>query len=246
MPALVSRCNIGAPFARQQLGLVVVVALGLQGLLGRCLIAQPDSLAGTRLFPETMVPALERDSVKVLHARLATLLDAAMPMQGDDELHELKPTPLMFSRDARALWIELYNELERQQAGGQPLEAVRPWAGKAAEHAARIAGVVAAVEGHSEVTLDDMTAAAKVVDFYLGEHVRLMGASVEDRHLRRLTTLLDWMVEQRQPVRHKADILQRSPYGIRNLKAEGIKTLLDELQQRGYIRRRGDSWEVRP
>ena len=69
-------------------------------------------------------------------------------------------------------------------------------------------------------------AAAKVVDFYLGEHVRLMGASVEDRHLRRLTTLLDWMVEQRQPVRHKADILQRSPYGIRNLKAEGIKTML--------------------
>jgi hypothetical protein len=158
----------------------------------------------------------------------------------------LTPAPLQLSAAARSLWIEFYNEVERQQAPGQALEGVRPWASKAAEQAGRVAGVIACVEGHSEVTVEDMKAAVQVVDFYLGEHVRLMGASVEDRHLRQLTMLLTWMKEQGRPVKHKADLLQRSPYAIRNLKAEGIKALLDELQQRGYIRRSGDSWEVRP
>jgi len=33
---------------------------------------------------------------------------------------------------------------------------------------------------------------------------------------------------------------------VRDLKAGGINTLLDELARRGYIRRNGDAWEIRP
>jgi putative DNA primase/helicase len=217
-----------------------------QGLLARCLIAEPASLAGSRLFPENMVPATDRPEVKLFQQRIRTLVERALPQEDDAALHQLTPAPLQLSAAARSLWIEFYNEVERQQAPGQALEGVRPWASKAAEQAGRVAGVIACVEGHSEVTVEDMKAAVQVVDFYLGEHVRLMGASVEDRHLRQLTMLLTWMKEQGRPVKHKADLLQRSPYAIRSLKAEGIKALLDELQQRGYIRRSGDSWEVRP
>lgn len=217
-----------------------------QGLLARCLIAQPESLAGTRLFPENMVPAHERTSIQTFHQRIAELVEQALPQAGDGTENQLMPSPLLMHAEARDLWIEFYNEAERQQATGGMLEGVRPWASKAAEQAARIAAIVAVVEGHSEVTRDDMACAAKVVNFYLGEHVRLMGASVEDRHLRRLTLLLEWMRQLGRPAKHKADILQRAPYSIRNLKAEGMNTLLDELARRGYIRRKGDEWEVRP
>jgi hypothetical protein len=216
-----------------------------QGLLARCLIAQPESLAGTRLFPENMVPALERESIQMFHERIADLVGKALPQGESGTEHQLVPAPLHLDAEARALWIEFYNEAERQQATGGLLEGVRPWASKAAEQAARIAGIVAVVEGHSEVMHADMACGVKVANFYLGEHVRLMGASVEDRRLRLLSTLLVWLKDAGRPVKH-ADILQRSPRALRDRKAGGINALLDELARRGYVRRQGNEWEVRP
>ena len=43
----------------------------------------------------------------------------------------------------------------------------------------------------------------------------------------------------------KKDVLQKSPYALRKLKAEGLAPLIEELVTRGYIRDAGKSWEVR-
>jgi hypothetical protein len=92
---------------------------------------------------------------------------------------------------------------------------------------------------------DTMFGAIEVAGFYLGEHLRLMGQSVERLHHERLRTLLDFMQGRRPRVAH-ADVLQYVPRSLRKLKADGINPLLDELARRGYIRRDGDAWEVRP
>ena len=58
-----------------------------------------------------------------------------------------------------------------------------------------------------------------------------------------LRLLLAWM-QERGRVAHK-ELLQRAPNQVRVLRADGINPLLDELVQRGYIRRNRDAWEVR-
>lgn len=218
-----------------------------QGWIARCLMAAPLSIAGTRLFREGAQPGNERPEVRRFHARLAELLQTAPPLRADGDGCELQPRRLPMSDEARALWIEFYDECERQQAPGASLAGVKPWASKAAEHAARVAGVVTVAEDRHAAAIggETMAGAIAVAIFYLGEHVRLMGQSVARLRDERLRGVLAFLKERGPRVRH-ADVLQRVPRPLRSLKAEGLAALLDELERRGYVRRCGDLWELRP
>jgi len=216
-----------------------------QGLLARCLIAEPASLAGTRLYRGAKPNKAE--AVQKYHAALRELLShkSAVHEQGDG--FELLPRRITLSRDAEGLWIEFYNEIERQQGEGLELAGARAFASKTAEHAARIASVVevASDPNAQQVSEDTMAGAIEVTSFYMGEHLRLTGAGMEHGRLQLLHTLLDWLRKQHSPVK-AADVLQSSPRPVRALKAEGVKKLLDELVQRGYTRVADNGWDVRP
>ncbi|MCI1191605.1 DUF3987 domain-containing protein [Calidifontimicrobium sp. SYSU G02091] len=218
-----------------------------QGLIARCLIAAPRTLAGTRLFRDTTMPG-EVPAVAEYYDRLRALVNAPARLHPQGDGFELAPRHLPMTPRARALWIEFYNECERQQADGGTLAGVRPFASKVAEHAARIAGIIAIINDPDasaiEIEIDTMAGAIEVADFYLGEHVRLMGQSVERQRIERLRALVAWMRERGPFVPHR-DVLQASPRQVRLLKAEGIGNLMDELQRRDYVRRDGDRWEAR-
>ena len=179
------------------------------------------------------------------YAALRALLDTPLPVHTEGDGFELKPRLMSLDSGATAIWIEFYDEVEKQQADGAALAGVRAWASKAAEHAARIAAVITLMEDATaaEVPADAMEGAVAVVAFYLSEHVRLMGQSVEMLHLQRLRDLLAWLRGRGSKVKH-ADVLQLLPRDLRDLKAEGINQLLGELERRAYIRRSGDAWEV--
>lgn len=217
-----------------------------QGWIARSLIAAPVSLAGTRLFRDDQPDALTLPEVIRYHAAVNKLLNTAPPVHPDGDGLELVPRRLPLSAGARALWIEFYDEAERQQADDGELAGVRAWASKAAEHAARIAGVVAITAdiNAAEVPAHAMEGALSVASFYLSEHVRLMGQSQQRLSAGRLHTLVAWLHDRGARVRH-ADVLQRTPRALRDLKADGINALLSELERRAYIRRAGDDWEVR-
>ena len=159
---------------------------------------------------------------------------------------ELKPRDLHMGDDARDLWIAFYDEIERQQANGSELDGARPFASKAAEHAARIAGIITMVENPqaTHITGAAMDGAVQLTAFYLNEHLRLTGAGRQDRQEGALRTLLEWMQATGTTMAKKV-VLQKSPRAIRDLKAAGINPLLAELVQRGYIRDAGDAWEMR-
>jgi hypothetical protein len=216
-----------------------------QGLLARCLIAEPKTLAGTRLFKAGR-PA-EAPAVARYHDALRGMLERPprVCLRGDG--NELEPQALAFSSRAAALWVEFYNEVERQQAPGQALQHACAFASKAAEHAARIAAIVEAMTrpGASEIGEDATAGAVQIVGFYIGEHLRLTGASLENSRTNQLRMLSEWLAGQRQPVA-SASLLQYAPRALRSLKAEGLRSLLDELAQRGYVRPAGKAWEVRP
>lgn len=217
-----------------------------QGWIARCLIAQPATLAGSRLFRDGP-PAREHAAVLAYHDALRHLLGLKPRIDADGDGLALLPRVLTLDGEARELWRAFYDECERQQADGGLLAGVRPWASKAAEHAARVAGVITMLSDADARTVDGVTmdGALQVADFYLQEHVRLLGQSREQQHLQRLHGVLQWMRERGSLVKH-ADVLQFTPRPLRDLKAEGLGKLLAELAQRHYIRRNGDRWEVRP
>lgn len=215
-----------------------------QGLLARCLIAQPDTLAGHRPYRD--VNPQENPDVIAYNERIRALLSSAPTLWPEGDGYELKPRDLYLDTDARALWIAFYNEIERQQANGNELEGARPFASKAAEHAARIAGIITMVENPqaTHITSQAMDGAIQLTAFYLNEHLRLTGAGRQERQDGALRRLLEWLQERGTTVAKK-DVLQRTPRAIRDLKAAGINALLADLVQRSYIREAGDTWEIR-
>lgn len=215
-----------------------------QGFLARCLVSEPGSLAGTRMF-NAWNPA-DDSAVVEFHRAMRELFARPASVHELGDGYELNPRTITMSTEATSLWIEFYNAVEAEQATGAELQGARAFASKAAEHAARIAGVVEIVSDPdaSAVSESTMAGAIEVASFYTAEHVRLTGAGTEDRRTRLLRLLEAW-ISERGRVRHK-DLLQRCPNPARVLKAEGINPLLDELARRGYIRRSGESWEARP
>lgn len=216
-----------------------------QGLLARCLIAQPDTLAGSRLFNGRDPTA--SDAVRAYNVIVAEMLKRQPSTVDGGDGFELAPRGMVMAPDARNLWIEFYNAVELAQGPGKELEHARAFASKAAEHAARLAGVIQMSSNPDSgvVTVDAMDGGMRIAEFYLSEHVRLTGAGMQERGGMHLAMLLDWMQARGRSVAHR-DVLQRVTSPLRKLKAEGIQSLLDELAQRGYIRRNGDTWEVRP
>jgi GNAT superfamily N-acetyltransferase len=215
-----------------------------QGFLARCLVSEPGTLAGTRMF-KAGNPA-DHPDVMAYHAALRGLLSEAPKVHLLGDGNELQPRGLVLSAQAANLWIEFYNQIETEQGAGAELQGARAFASKAAEHAARIAGIITMVDDADavEVSLDAMAGAIQVATFYISEHVRLTGVGLADHKAMLLRSLATWLSEQGR-TKHK-HLLQSAPRQVRALKAEGIKPLLDELVQRGYIRRVGDVWEARP
>ena len=215
-----------------------------QGLIARCLIAEPTSLAGSRFITDEALP--EAIALEQFHRAAKALLEKSPTVVDFSDGYELAPRALQLTPQASALWTEFYNEVERQQADGCELAGVRAFASKAAEQAARMAGVIQVIGNPEAVHVDEyaMAGGIELAGFFLGEHVRLCGHSIEGQRLRQLRTLLGWMQDRGPWVRNN-DVLQYSPRIVRSLKAKGLAILLDELTERGYIRALGDKWEVR-
>jgi hypothetical protein len=159
--------------------------------------------------------------------------------------YELRPKDLHMSPEARAMWVAFFNQVEAAQCAGGELEGARPFASKAPEHAARIAGIQAVVEHRDLISMLDMEGAIQLAAFYLDEHLRLTGAGKSHQRNKHLAMLLRWMQERGPIVLHKT-VLQSVTRELRLLQAEGLQDLLQELAHRGYVRETAKSaWEVR-
>ena len=216
-----------------------------QGLLARCLIAEPVTLAGSRMYRHANVQ--NRPEVVAYNERLKALLGITPNVHPQSDGYELEPQALAISSLASQRWIDFYNEVERKQAPGQEFAGIRPFASKAAEQAARIAGVIAMVEssGISQVEEVHMLGGINITRFYLQEHLRLIGSARQEKSEELPRKLLEWILKSGGYVTN-AYILQSCPYEIRKLKAKKINELLSELAKRGYIRESGASWESNP
>ena len=163
-----------------------------QGLLSRMLVSAPPSLAGTRFY--RAVDPRDDAVIRAYGARILSILEAAPPM-ADGKRNELQPRELAMSGEATRIWTEFFDHVERMLGSEEDVRGVRDFAAKAAEHAARIAGVLT-IYGDiraAEIGEDAMACAAELVSFYVGEALRLQKAGRTDPKLQLAQRLLDWL-----------------------------------------------------
>ena len=97
------------------------------------------------------------------------------------------------------------------------MKAIGDFAAKAAEHAARIAGVVTIVEDlHArEIGLSAMQGAVVLADWYVCEALRLQQAGRTDPKLLRAAKLLEWLQGQPGGMAGISAILTHGPNALR-------------------------------
>ena len=222
------------------------------GFAARFLICEPQSTIGTRL------QSLSRQNPLALAnwgARLRRTLEAPMPM--DPETRALEPRRLPLHSRAHSLMVAFADEVEARQAPGGDLSHVTGAASKAAEQAARIAGVLTLWTDLDarDVGPDEMSNGIELARFYLSEAARLADAATVSPEIERAERLRRWLVEEwRHPEILAGDVLQKGP-GRALREAPAARAALGLLEKHGWLiampagasvrgRNRREAWQV--
>ena len=144
------------------------------GLLARFLITQPETAMGSRPFKDSCRHQL---AIANYGARMLALMRRDLPY--DERGDGLDPPPLHMSRDARATWVAFYDHVERLLGPGGQLHEISGFANKLAEHAARIAAVLAVFDDPEceELHSSYIASGIELAQFYAGEALRLTNAA---------------------------------------------------------------------
>jgi hypothetical protein len=141
-----------------------------QGFLARFLLAAPQSIVSQREYQE--VDITTDRAVKSYHQLMTRLLEAEQPKDLDGTL---SPNALQVTGEAKALWVDAYNEIELALSPSGAYAEIKPTAAKIAEQIARIAGVLTIIDDRHarQVTSETMSRAIVLGDWYLTEALRL-------------------------------------------------------------------------
>jgi hypothetical protein len=208
-----------------------------QGILSRLLLASPASLAGNRKWrePQTSLDAPLRRYVAAIMAALECPALAA-----NEAGNELTPRVLEFSAEAKSAWVVFYDTIEAAMAPDGALETLRDVGSKAAENAARLAGVLAIVGNPEATTIDGeaMASGCELSAWYVDEALRLSDGYRQPTGLRNAIRLRDWLLAKGKREISVREIMQRGPSPIRQ-KAEA-EAALATLVDYGHLTRQGD------
>jgi hypothetical protein len=163
--------------------------LGDTGLTARFLLCAPPSTAGTRMF---RAPDAEAEcSLAAFGNRLIILL-RGIPKPGPNGGGLVLPALDMDAR-AQAVWVAFHNHAERSLGDGGLWAPIRGFANKAAEHAARLAGVLSVWTGAGAVTGEAMACGVELTQHYAAEALRLHTDGAADPAILEAERLLTWV-----------------------------------------------------
>lgn len=205
-----------------------------QGFLARCLLAWPQSTAGTRTY---RAESLRDDPAMIRYtATLAARHALPLPL-ADGERNELAPRALHLSPEAAVVWRNLHDTVEAAMAPGACYATVKPWASKTPEQALRIAGVLTITEQADATTIDAPTIerAAELALWHLGEAARLAGTAELSPEVRDAEALLEWAHATNRTRLHSGAALRLGPARIRE--RSRFTTAMTELEKAGWAHR---------
>jgi hypothetical protein len=154
----------------------------------------PSSKIGDR--PYKGVDINQTAEGKAYFAAITDLLQMPLPL-AEGKRNELKPREIHLSAEAKHEWIKYHNYIEELMQEGRELSAIRGFAAKSAEHAARLAGILALVENPATTTIlhHTMLAGIELSQFYVGESLRLFYSTNDDKGLILAEECLQWAIE---------------------------------------------------
>lgn len=210
-----------------------------QGILGRCLMTWPTSLAGQRSYQAV---DLSKDAaLKRYHHRLSALFYQPWALSADGalQLSKLSLSPL-----ARRRWIDLHDAIEAQLGEFGELASVRPSGSKAADNLLRVAGILAVVEESSVVEVDHIQRASALVGYYLNEIQRLTEQEPVCRVKEEADRLLRWLQVKDWKRFSIRELNRNGPRFARKSSRHAAK-LLVELIDHQWLITDGHTFEVR-
>jgi hypothetical protein len=209
-----------------------------QGFLWRILITAPSAASGTRLWRDPR-PESEKALSRYTEGLLALL---RLPTPPED-----KPLPVLnLEENARSLWTAFADCVERQLGSDGKLAPIRGFANKAAEHATRIAGVLAIVRDADARVIngEDLAAGVELVNHYLGEALRLRGAAQTDTVLQRAERLRRWLFEKWDALLISlVDVYRLGPPEFRD--EQSANAAMDVISDHGWVIRLDGTHEVK-
>ena len=206
--------------------------LASQGFLSRLLPARPESTIGGREYKGVSIN--ETLELKKYFGTMMQILETQLPL-AEGTQNELEPRKISMSAKAKNTWISFHNHIEKLCREGRELFPIRGLATKAAEHAARIAGTLSLVENLNAVEISDSNIqfGITIVEFHLGEALRLFNSSADNPDLILAEQLLAWARLQGGPV-YARKIYQYGPNAIRE-KATAMR-IIHILVDHGWFR----------
>jgi hypothetical protein len=201
------------------------------GFLPRFLMCEPPSAIGTRMQANTR---RDDSALAGFAVRLRDILESPLPME--PETRELQPRTLQLSCEARALLVDFSDAIEAAQAPGGDLAHITGTASKAAEQAARIAGVLTLWRDLEapKVEARDMVDAIELAQFYLSEASRLASAALVSAEIDRAETLRKWLLENwPESVVMVRDVVRLGPNPLRE--SPKARAALGMLEKHGWL-----------
>lgn len=201
------------------------------GFLPRFLMCEPPSAIGTRMQANA-----RRDDMALgtFAGRLRSILETQMPM--DPETRELEPRTLQLTPEARNLLVAFSDAIEVAQAPGGDLHHITGTASKAAEQAARIAGVLTLWRDLEAVKVEgrDMADAIDLAQFYLSEASRLASAALVSSEIDKAERLRRWLLESwPEPDVMVRDVVRLGPNALRE--SPKARAALGILEKHGWL-----------
>jgi hypothetical protein len=206
-----------------------------QGFLARFLLAYPKPRAGQRFeTKESLTKDLSKDPrIRQYWNRVSEL--AFKPPKFDEYgglCRELMP----ITDDALEVWLTCYNEYEKEQAkGGMYAEKLKPFAGRFGENSLRVATVLAAFDGHTEIKAEVMANAIRIVAYSLEHWWQTIEGAETDQTTINASNLLEWLKanpEQRTLVA----VYQKSHRRCKSRGKQRALTVLNHLRDLDWIR----------
>jgi hypothetical protein len=210
-----------------------------QGILGRCLMTWPTSLAGQRSYQA--VDLSDDADLTRYHHRLSALFHQPWSLTSDGAL---QLSPLTLSPLARRRWIDLHDAIEAQLGEFGELACVRPSGSKAADNLLRVAGILAVVEESTVVEVDHIQRASALVGYYLTEIQRLTEQEPVCRVKEEADRLLRWL-QVKDWKRFSIRELNRNGPRFARKSSRHASKLLVELLDHQWLITDGHTFEVR-
>jgi len=208
------------------------------GFLARFLVAWPESTQGKRMFQD--LPAA-RPALREFEKRFSDILASDIRLIDG----RLTPIELELSKDAKSLWVNAYDVIEKELSPCGELADVRDVASKAADNIARLAAIFHVfqngpdIEKKKFIGRDHIERAGQIINWHLLEARRFLGQVATPAEITDAADLESWLLERCRTDHTGAipihQIQKSGPYRLR--KKKPLDDALRELEEAGRVRR---------